>query len=119
MSTERTSGRPRRFSRRELLIMGAAGTSALAFGGYATGAFGQTTEQSSTTYRGRKIVVAKDNGRPELYVDGEHVVTVRNNGSYRSATYAFDWNPSLEVLAKRMIDNEAALSAPGFFVRGR
>jgi len=118
VSTEGTSGRPGRFSRRELLVLGAAGASALAFGGYATGAFGQTTEQS-TSYRGRKILIAKRNGRPELYVGGEHVITVHNNGSYRAATYAFDWSPSLEVLAKRMIDNEVALSAPGFLVRGR
>jgi len=100
------------------MVMGAAGASALALGGYSSGAFGQTTEQS-TSYRGRKILIAKRNGRPELYVDGEHVITVHNNGSYRAATYAFDWNSSLEVLAKRMIDNEVALSAPGFLVRGR
>lgn len=118
MSTEGTSGGPRRFSRRDFVILGATGASALAFGTYATGAKTQTTEQS-TSYRGRKITVTKRNGRPELFVDGEHVVTVHNNGSYRAATYAFDWSPSLEVLAKSMIDNEIALSAPGFLVRGR
>jgi hypothetical protein len=98
--------------------MGVAGASGLALGS-AAAAFGQATQQSTSSYRGRNILIAKRNGRPELYVDGEHVMTVHNDGSYRAATYAFDPSPSLEVLAKRMIDNEVALSAPGFFVEGR
>ena len=94
------------------MALGAAGASALAFGGYAASAFGQAADVA-ITYRGSRIVVQRRHGRPELYIGGEHVLTVHNNGSYRAATYAFDWSDSLEELGKKMVDYRRALAARG------
>ncbi len=46
---------------------------------------------------------------PELAIDGESVVTVRDrSGVYRAANFMFAPEPSLVNLAKRMIDYEDA-----------
>ena len=75
------------------------------------------------TYKGREIVVkteeimlaaeAKEGieKKPELYIDGKHITTVREpSGIYRAANLVYAPAPSLKDIAKKLIDYEEAIS---------
>ena len=99
---------PRRFNRRQILALGAAAASVVALGSYVGSARGQGSGRISS-YRGRTIRVERRRGRPELFIDGEHIITVDSNGAYRAAEFMFSPSPTLDELAKNMIDYEIAL----------
>jgi hypothetical protein len=109
--------RRRRFSRREFLALGAAGTSVLAFGGVAFGQQqGRTTgvaQADEEEYKGHKIAVKKKKGREEPYVDDMHIDIIRTNGAYRADGYVFDPQPTIKDLAKAMVDAHEELKAKG------
>jgi hypothetical protein len=115
-------GRPsRRFSRRELIALGAAGALVLGGGGVAFGeqqrrgrkSGGAVQADGEEAYKGRKIKVKKEKGRDELYIDDEHVNIVRTNGAFRAEGYMFDPKDDAKGLAKAMIDAHEKLKAKG------
>jgi hypothetical protein len=112
MSTDgNTNEQGRPLSRRDFLVLGGAGASVLAFGGYAARtAVGQAAGETFT-YRGKVVVVKKRNGHPEISIDGKQIVTVDTNGTYRAAEYAFDWASTPGELAKKIIDYQKALES--------
>jgi hypothetical protein len=72
------------------------------------------------TYKGREIVVrtpsheadaaraAVGPAEPELLIDNQPVFAIQNSsGAYIASGFAFDPQPSLVELAKRMIDSDA------------
>lgn len=110
MSTDNgTRSRPRRFSRRKFLALGAVGASALAFGGVA---FGQQTGEEEQ-YKSHTIKVQRERGRQELYVDGNRITTIHTNGVYRAESYMFDPRNDIKSLAKAMVDAHEKLKAKG------
>jgi hypothetical protein len=111
MSTQGNTDRsPRTLSRREFLVLGGAGTGALAFGGLAARvAQGRERAGEAFSYGGSEVIVGWRKGHPLLSIDGEPVVVVDTNGTYRAAGYAFDWASTPKGLAKKMIDNRNLL----------
>src|SRR5215210_524097 len=108
MSTDGNTGRPGRLlSRRDFLILGGAGAGALAIGGYAARIAEGQVETESFLYRGKEVLIKRHNGHPELSIDGESILVVDTNGTYRAAGYAFDWASTPKGLAKKIIDNRA------------
>jgi hypothetical protein len=119
---------PRRFTRRQILALGAAGAGLLAFTGKASS---QSRDQgpegppprgqvvASLKHRGSDIRVERANGRRELYIDGEHIRTVNNTGEYRAAGFMFSPAPNVEELGRSIVDARAALAARGMQMRGR
>jgi len=61
------------------------------------------------SYRGHEVLLKWRNGHPQLYIDGEPIVVVDTNGTYRATGYAFDWASTPQGLAKKILDNQAAL----------
>jgi len=61
------------------------------------------------SYEGHEVLLKLRNGHPQLSIDGEPVVVVDTNGTYRAAGYAFDWASTPQDLAKKLIDYRAAL----------
>ncbi len=113
----------RRFSRRELLALGAAGASALTFGGGV--AFGQQSRAAAQAadapeehYKGHKIKVKEEKGRQELYVDDARITTIQTNGAFRAEGYMFDPQGDIKRLAKAMIDAHEKLKAKGVQTTG-
>jgi hypothetical protein len=52
---------------------------------------------------------AGEGAEPELLIDNQPVFTIQNSsGAYIASGFAFDPQPSLVELAKRMIDHDAA-----------
>jgi hypothetical protein len=91
MRTDGNTGEPRRpICRRELLRLGGAGTDALAFGGYAARPAAGRDAGSAFAYRGRKVLLGWRDGHPRLSINGEPIVVVDTDGTYRTAEYAFD-----------------------------
>jgi hypothetical protein len=112
MSTDGNTDRPRRhLSRREFLVLGGTGASVLAFGGYASRIAAGQQAGERFSYRGRTVSVTLRNGRPQLSIDGEPVVVVDTNGTYRAAGFAFDWASTPGGLAKNIIDCRVALAS--------
>ena len=111
MSTDESTDVPRRpITRREFVILGGAGAGALAFGGLtARVATGQEEAGGAFSYLGHNVVVRWRNGHPLLWIDGEPLVVVDTNGTYRAAGYAFDWASTPKDLAKKVIDNRNLL----------
>jgi hypothetical protein len=81
---------------------------------------GSTMTEHRETYKGREIVVrpraheadaaraAAAPAEPELFIDNQPVFTIQNSsGAYIASGFAFDPQPSLVELAKRMIDHGA------------
>jgi hypothetical protein len=82
---------------------------------------GSPVAEHSETYKGRRIMVrprtaeatteraAGEGAEPELLIDNQPVFTIQNSsGAYIASGFAFDPQPSLVELAKRMIDHDAA-----------
>jgi hypothetical protein len=72
-------------------------------------AMGQGQDTVSFSYSGHDVLIKRRNGRPQLYIDGEPIVVVDSNDTYRAAGYAFDWASTPQGLAKKLIDNMIAL----------
>jgi hypothetical protein len=111
MSTDGNTDRPRRhLSRREFLVLGGAGAGALTIGAYAARiAVGQEAGETFS-YGGKEVLIKSRNGHPLMAIDGEPVVVVDTNGTYRAAGYAFDWSSTPRDLAKKIIDYRTALA---------
>ncbi|BBL79344.1 hypothetical protein RxyAA322_11980 [Rubrobacter xylanophilus] len=67
--------------------------------------------ERTVLHRGRKIRIQRVRGRRELYIEGEHIRTVHSNGAYRAEGFVFSPSPTLEGLAREMVDYRAALQA--------
>ncbi|MGA9189532.1 MAG: hypothetical protein WB014_13480 [Methanosarcina sp.] len=77
------------------------------------------------TYKGREIVIKTeerflatrageglDEKKPELYIDGKHITTVREpSGIYRAARLVYAPQSSIKDLAKIIIDYEEELAS--------
>lgn len=75
------------------------------------------------TYKGREIVIKTEEGRlalaeegiekkPELYIDGKHIDTMREpSGIYRAVNYAYAPSRSIKDIAKKLIDYEEVTSS--------
>ncbi|QYJ15084.1 hypothetical protein Rxycam_00896 [Rubrobacter xylanophilus DSM 9941] len=110
MSSERGSG-GRRFSRREALALGAAASVLVALGTGVRDVGGREESGRTLLHRGRRIRIQRVRGRRELYIEGEHIRTVHSNGAYRAEGFVFSPSPTLEELAREMVDYRAALQA--------
>mgnify|MGYP001271727233 FL=1 len=110
MDPEGGSGQ-RRFSRREALALGAAASVLVALGTGARGSSGQEARERVLLHKGRRIAIRRVRGRRELYIEGEHIRTVHSNGAYRAEGFVFSPSPTLEELAREMVDYRAALQA--------
>ncbi|ABG04895.1 Twin-arginine translocation pathway signal [Rubrobacter xylanophilus DSM 9941] len=110
MDPEGGSGQ-RRFSRREALILGAAASVLVALGTGARGSSGHEAREKVLLHKGRRIAIRRVRGRRELYIEGEHIRTVHSNGAYRAEGFVFSPSPTLEELAREMVDYRAALQA--------
>jgi hypothetical protein len=111
MSTQgNTNQASKGLSRRDFLVLGGAGASALAFGALgARVAAGQEEAGDAFSYGGSEVIVSWRNGHPLLSIDGEPIMVVDTNGTYRAAGYAFDWSSTPKGLAKKVIDNRNLL----------
>ncbi len=139
MSVDEPTGErdPRKFTRRQILALGAAGAGLVAFSGKASG---QSVRRNPTTppragnpdtppprgrvvadlkYKDSAIRVERARGRSELYVDNEYIRVVNNNGEYRAAGFMFSPEPTPEALGKNIIDARSALAARGMQARGK
>jgi hypothetical protein len=57
------------------------------------------------TYKGRQIVIGGTPDKPELSIDGKQIFIVRNaSGAYLASGFAFDPQPSVADLARKIID---------------
>jgi hypothetical protein len=110
--SRRTSSRA--FNRRDLLRFGAAGLGMLVAGSLTNASWAQTSPPQR--YRGKAISIERRNGRPELFIDGEQIVTVNNTGAFRAANHMFDPQPTLEDLGKLIVDRRTTLEARGVTV---
>ena len=102
-------GAGRGLTRREFVGLGAAGAAAFVLAGCA-GVMAQEEQGTGFSYKGRRIRVAKREGRPELFIDGERIVTVHSNGAFRAANFMFSPQPTRVGLAKRIVDYRAGLA---------
>ena len=87
MSTQgNTNQTSKDLSRRDFLVLGGAGASALAFGALgARVAAGQEVAGDTFSYGGHRVLVRWRNRHPLLWIDGDPVVVVDTNGTYRAA----------------------------------
>lgn len=113
MSADNGASEERTFSRREFVRFGAAGIAGaglLALTGWIPGAAAQE-HPGFIVHRGRRIRVGRRLGRrPQLSIDGERIVVVTGDGSYRAATFMFSPASTPEELAKQLIDYRIALA---------
>jgi hypothetical protein len=110
MSTQENTDGPRgTLSRRDFLVMGGAGAGALAIGALGARVAAGQKAGEAFSYGGSEVIVGWRKGHPLLSIDGEPVVVVDTNGTYRAAGYAFDWASTPKGLAKKMIDNRNLL----------
>jgi hypothetical protein len=57
------------------------------------------------TYKGRQIIIGGTPDKPELSIDGKQIFIVRNaSGAYLASGFAFDPQPSVADLARKIID---------------
>ena len=57
------------------------------------------------TYKGRQIVIGGTPDKPELSIDGKQIFILRNaSGAYLASGFAFDPQPSVADLARKIID---------------
>lgn len=133
MRPEEPNGRrgSRKFTRRDILALGAAGAGLVAFTSKASGQNrrqpSRSTDESpprgpvkeALEHRGSAIRVERANGRDELYIDDEHIRTLDNTGEYRAAGFMFSPEPTLAGLAKNMVDARIELVARGFRAKGK
>jgi hypothetical protein len=61
--------------------------------------------ENRETYKGRQIVIGGTPDKPELSIDGKQIFIVRNaSGAYLASGFAFDPQPSVADLARKIID---------------
>lgn len=100
----------------------------MALGGYAVKASGEEQpsedDRDRFMYKGKEIRIeregavdgadaksARSTHKPsQLYIDGERILTVHDAGEYRAANFMFSPQPTLEDLAKKMVDYQVALT---------
>ena len=57
------------------------------------------------TYKGSQIIIGGTPDKPELSIDGKQIFIVRNaSGAYLASGFAFDPQPSVADLARKIID---------------
>lgn len=94
-------------SRRRFLALSAAGLIVAALpGGPAAAA---TEGARGFSYRGSEVRV-EAGAEPRIMVDGEALEVIDSNGAYRAAGYMYSPHPTLEELAKRVVDNRARIA---------
>lgn len=105
----------RRISRREFVGLGVAGAGLVLLPGCLPSAGAQQrpggpANSGAVNYRGHAIAVERRNGRPELFIDGERIVTVDTNGAFRAANFMFSPASTRQELARSIIDYRIALA---------
>ena len=94
-------------SRRRFLALSAAGLIVSALpGGRATAA---TQGEGAFSYRGSEVSV-ETGAEPRIVVDGEALEVIDSNGAYRAAGFMYSPQPTIEELARRLVDNRARIA---------
>lgn len=112
VSADNGASEERKFSRRDFMRFGAvgiAGAGLLALTGWIPSTAAQE-QPGFMVYRGRRIIIGKRFGRPRVSINGQRVVVVTGDGSYRAANFMFSPARTPQELAKRLVDYRVALA---------
>ncbi len=94
-------------SRRRFLALSAAGLIVAALPG---GPVAAATEGArGFSYRGSEVRV-EAGAEPRIVVDGEALEVIDSNGAYRAAGFMYSPQPTLEKLAKRLVENRSRIA---------
>jgi hypothetical protein len=104
---QRRSGGRRVLTRRAFLALAGAGIAVAA--GLPTAARAQIAPKRFS-YKGAVVQIAGERGSIGISVDGRGLEVVDSNGAYRAAGFMYSPQPTLEELAKRLVENRASIA---------
>jgi hypothetical protein len=98
----RGSGGRRVLTRRAFLTLAGAGIAVAA--GLPAPARAQVAPKRFS-YEGAAVEIAPEGSGAQIMVDGQSVEVVDSNGAYRAAGFMYSPQPTIEELARRLVDN--------------
>ncbi len=65
------------------------------------------------SHRGVSVRLETAGGRPRIVLDGKALGVVDTNGAYRAAGFMYSPQPTLEQLARRVVENRGKIAVEG------